>query len=59
MQVLFSRNLETSAFWEQVTCPLYKGDAVGLFRDLYEWSVVDVDDIDEEKYALRKKLAEV
>jgi hypothetical protein len=39
--------------------PLFRSDIIELLQKLYEWSIVDPADIDEEKYLLSKKFAEV
>ena len=39
--------------------PLYESETISVFKQLYEWSVVSADDIDDEKYLLCKKLSEV
>lgn len=38
---------------------MYTSEVVGLLRNLFQWSVVDADDIDDEKYLFAKKFSEV
>jgi exportin-5 len=42
-----------------LVCPMYKSEMVDLLRKLYEWSVVDPNNIDDEKYLFAKKFSEV
>lgn len=42
-----------------LVCPMFTSEMVGLLRKLFEWSVVDPRDIDEEKYLFAKKFSEV
>ncbi|KAL9005035.1 MAG: hypothetical protein Q9188_002184 [Gyalolechia gomerana] len=39
--------------------PMYMHDTVELLQRLYQWSCVDANSIDEEKYLLSKKLSEL
>ncbi|XXH01122.1 phosphatidylinositol 4,5-bisphosphate-binding protein [Hypoxylon texense] len=42
-----------------IVVPLYGRSYVDLFRQLVEWSVVDPEEIDDDKYQFSKKLSEV
>lgn len=42
-----------------LVCPMYKGEMVELLRKLYDWSVVDPNNVDDEKYLFAKKFSEV
>ncbi|KAI4213438.1 MAG: hypothetical protein LQ351_003938 [Letrouitia transgressa] len=42
-----------------LVCPMYQDHAIQLFNRIYEWSSVDSEDIDPDKYLLAKKFSEV
>ncbi|KAH8661650.1 armadillo-type protein [Tricladium varicosporioides] len=42
-----------------LVCPMYRSQMVDLLRKLYEWSVVNPNDIDDEKYLFAKKFSEM
>lgn len=42
-----------------LVCPMYTSEMVDLLRKLFVWSMVDPNDIDDEKYLFSKKFSEV
>jgi exportin-5 len=38
---------------------MYTAERVNLLRKVYEWSIIDPNDIDDEKYLLGKRFSEV
>jgi exportin-5 len=42
-----------------LVCPMYTSQTVDLLRKLYQWSIVNSQDIDDEKYLFSKKFSEV
>lgn len=42
-----------------LVCPMYTSQTVELLGKLYQWSIVDAHDIDDEKYLFSKKFSEV
>ena len=38
---------------------MYSHESTGALKELFQWSLVDPSDIDEEKYLLSKKISEV
>lgn len=56
---LYGRPYFSAEEYEQLICPIFTTERVDLLRKIYEWSIIDHEDIDEEKYLLSKKLTEV
>ncbi|KAF2838622.1 ARM repeat-containing protein [Patellaria atrata CBS 101060] len=43
----------------EIICPMYTPNCITLLSELYSWARVDIHDLDDEKYALSKKLSEL
>lgn len=59
LYTLYNRSRFFEDDFRDLVCPLYGQEIVDLLRRLYEWSIVDASNIDEEKYLLSKKFSEV
>jgi len=44
---------------QALVCLLFEPEYLNTLQNLYQWSIVGPDDIDEPKYLISKKLSEV
>ena len=56
---MYSRSRFSDDDFIDLVWPLFNPDIIQLLRGLYEWSIVQARDIDEEKYLFSKKFSEV
>lgn len=59
LYTLYNRSRFSEDDFRDLVCPMYQQDIISLLERLYEWSIVDAANIDEEKYLLSKKFSEV
>lgn len=59
MHSLYYRSSFVDKEFLDLVVPLYGHKYINLFRQLFEWSVVDPEDIDDDKYQFSKKLSEL
>ncbi|KAI1848332.1 hypothetical protein JX265_008887 [Neoarthrinium moseri] len=59
MHALYSRTSLVDQEFLDLVVPLYNSQCIELLTQLFEWSTVDAEDIDDDKYQVGKKLSEV
>ncbi|KAI9787672.1 MAG: hypothetical protein M1839_000203 [Geoglossum umbratile] len=59
LHALYSRTYFQDDEFLALVCPMYSAESVNLLKRLYEWSVVDATNIEDEKYLLSKKFSEM
>lgn len=59
LYALYSRPRFEDDDFRDLVCPMYGSKIINLLQHLYEWSIVDVSDLDEDKYLLSKRFSEV
>ncbi|KAK1971808.1 ARM repeat-containing protein [Colletotrichum sublineola] len=59
LHALYSRSNFSEQEFKDLVAPMYDASSVDLLKRLFEWSAVDVEDIDEDKYQFGKKFSEM
>ncbi len=59
LYALYNRSKFSEEEFRELVLPMYGQEILGLLRRLFEWSIVDAANIEDEKYLLSKKFSEV
>ncbi|KAF1811184.1 ARM repeat-containing protein [Eremomyces bilateralis CBS 781.70] len=60
LQAIFARShIESDEFAEEIIGPMLTGPRADLLRKVYVWTTEQMSDLDEQKYALCKKITEL
>ncbi|KAF1949785.1 ARM repeat-containing protein [Byssothecium circinans] len=61
LQAVYARHHLRDEDFEELVCPMFAPNSVSLLRDVYSWTLSDmnIQDLNEQKYTLCKKLAEL
>jgi exportin-5 len=61
LQAIYSRHHLHDDEFVELVCPMFTPGSVTLLREVYDWTLSDMDvhDLNEQKYTLCKKLSEV